>query len=116
VHDPVKAAAALTAGHADMIMLVRPLLADPEYPAKVLSGRANQIVRCNGENYCLKRLMLNMPIRCPVNPRLGNETPEARARRSALANTVESAVLKLSGSRFFMRQMGRLAARRAKRH
>ena len=116
VHDPVKAAEALSAGHADMIMLVRPLLADPEYAVKVLAGRANQIVRCNGENYCLKRLMLNMPIRCPVNPRLGNETTEAQAQRSVITDTVESAVLKLSGSRFFMRQMGRLAARRAKRH
>jgi dimethylglycine catabolism A len=114
----VKAAAALTTGHGDLVMLVRPLLADPDIPLKLMQGRAQDIVRCNTDNECLRRLMMNMPIRCPLNPELGNEAQPSQRRGGfgrLLSARLEATVLKLSSSRFFMRQMQRLAARRAKR-
>jgi 2,4-dienoyl-CoA reductase-like NADH-dependent reductase (Old Yellow Enzyme family) len=118
LHDPVQAAAALAAGHGDLVMLARPMLAEPDYALKLKEGRAQEIVRCNGDNECLRRLMMNMPIRCPLNPELGNEAHPSQRRhgfKRLLSAPIEAAVLKLSSSRFFMRQMQRLAARRAKR-
>jgi 2,4-dienoyl-CoA reductase (NADPH2) len=99
-------------------MLARPMLAEPDYALKLKEGRAREIVRCNGDNECLRRLMMNMPIRCPLNPELGHEAHPSQRRhgfKRLLSAPIEAAVLKLSSSRFFMRQMQRLAARRAKR-
>jgi dimethylglycine catabolism A len=118
IHDPAKAAGAVAAGHGDLIMLARPTLADPDIPLKLKQGRAQDIVRCNSDNECLRRLMMNMPIRCPLNPQLGNEAHPSQRRsgfRRLWSAPIEAAVLKLSSSSFFMRQMQRLAARRAKR-
>ena len=38
--DPQQAADAIAAGHVDATMLARQLLADPDYPRKVIEGRA----------------------------------------------------------------------------
>lgn len=111
IHDPAEAAAAITAGHGDIVMLARPMLADPEYPNKVRQGRLQEIVRCDKGNVCLRRLLTGLPIRCPLNPRLGSETTQ----QSGVSRVVEAAALKLSSSRFFMGQMARLANPRPKR-
>lgn len=100
LHDPAEAAAAIAAGHCDLTMLARPLLADPHYANKVLGGRAAEIVACDENNYCIRRLMLNLPMRCSVNPQMGRESrkggfpplkritqvPIERAKLSAIAS------------------------------
>ena len=75
--DPQQAAQAITAGHADATMLARQLLADPDYPQKVVEGRTSEIVWCDHANSCLRRLVLNVPVACHKNPEMGREDPAA---------------------------------------
>ena len=117
VHDHERAAEIVAAGQADAIMFARPLLADPEYPNKVRSGRAQDIVCCDRDNYCVRRLVMNMPVRCSVNPRMGRESRAPGARPPAsrvLKAPVENAVLSITGSRKVMGLVGKAAARAAK--
>jgi 2,4-dienoyl-CoA reductase (NADPH2) len=74
IHDPHLAADAVAAGHADMISLGRPLLADPEWPNKVREGRVAEIRRCDRDNYCILRLMTGMRPHCKINPQMGRES------------------------------------------
>ncbi|MEO0278694.1 MAG: FAD-dependent oxidoreductase, partial [candidate division WOR-3 bacterium] len=56
---------------ADMIVMVRALLADPDWPMKVERGeRPRPCLRCN---VCLELTAHSFPIRCSVNPTLGRE-------------------------------------------
>ncbi|HWI86602.1 MAG TPA: NADH:flavin oxidoreductase [Sphingomonas sp.] len=117
LHDPLNAADAVAAGHGDMVMLARPMLADPDYANKVRAGQLDRIVRCNRDNYCIRRLTMNMPMRCTVNPRAGRESrgsgkapPIARFARAPL----EWLILGLTGSRMLMGVAGKLAARKRK--
>lgn len=73
VHDPMRAAQAIAEGHGDLLMLARPMLADPDYARKVTEGRFADIVHCDRNGTCMKRLMTGMPIRCTKNPRIGIE-------------------------------------------
>ena len=76
--DPQQAAQAITAGQADATMLARQLLADPDYPVKVVEGRTSEIVWCDHANSCLRRLVLNVPVACHKNPEMGREDPAAK--------------------------------------
>jgi len=69
--------AALGAG-ADLVGMARPLIADPDLPAKLLSGRAAQVrpcVSCNEDCRAFDPVLL-----CSVNPELA---PAGAARRPA---------------------------------
>ena len=69
--------AALAAG-ADLVGMARPLIADPDLPAKLLSGRAAQVrpcVSCNEDCRTFDPVLL-----CSVNPELA---PDGAARRPA---------------------------------
>jgi 2,4-dienoyl-CoA reductase (NADPH2) len=113
IHDPDMAAKAIDADLGDLIVLVRPLIADPDFASKLRDGQLNQIVRCNRENVCLKRLMMNMPVRCPVNPSFGNEAGEPiwkRLQRVAAA-PLEAAALKLSSSKLLTQVATKLKRR-----
>ncbi|MDO4313804.1 MAG: NAD(P)/FAD-dependent oxidoreductase [Eubacteriales bacterium] len=74
-HTPETAAAAVSAGDADFIMMGRPLLADPDLPNKLRSGHREQIrpcLRCN-ERCVNEGLFKVKSISCAVNPRVGHE-------------------------------------------
>ena len=65
---PESLEAALAAG-ADLVGVARPLIADPDFPAKVLTGRAEEIrpcVSCNEDCRAFDPVLL-----CSVNPDLG---------------------------------------------
>ncbi len=87
---PDLAEAALRDGSCDMVMLARPLLADPEWPRKVFAGRVNEIVPCIGDHDgCLNEIVRGGHIQCAVNPRAGFEEyvppqPTRRPRRVAV--------------------------------
>jgi 2,4-dienoyl-CoA reductase (NADPH2) len=69
--------AALAAG-ADLVGVARPLIADPDFPSKLLSGRADEIrpcVSCNEDCRAFDPVLL-----CSVNPDLG---PAPRGPRPA---------------------------------
>jgi 2,4-dienoyl-CoA reductase (NADPH2) len=77
--------AALAAG-ADLVGMARPLIADPDLPAKLLSGRAAQVrpcVSCNEDCRTFDPVLL-----CSVNPELA---PDGAARRPAAPLLVQQA-------------------------
>lgn len=79
-HDPANAAAAIEGGYGDLISFARQMLADPDYARKATSGRAQEIVRCDRQNECVRCMIFGMEVRCSVNPRMGREsrTPGTR--------------------------------------
>ncbi|MFT3721700.1 NADH:flavin oxidoreductase [Pseudorhodoferax sp.] len=117
LHDPAQATRAIADGHGDMVILGRPLLADPNWPRKVRDGLAGEIVVCNRDNHCLHRTMLNLPAQCPLNPEFGNESQQrsqASPLHRLLASSREQAVLKLSGSGRFMQLATKVMLRKKK--
>ena len=87
IRDPALAEEVLRKGQADFIRLGRPLLADPEYPRKALSGRSDEVRPCIRCNECLDRaLARSRPVRCAVNFRCGRESwiPRAMPATAAL--------------------------------
>jgi 2,4-dienoyl-CoA reductase (NADPH2) len=105
-HDPYLAARAIENGEADMTMLARQMLADPEYANKVRRGEVDSIVKCRRDNHCMKRMIMGFPVRCEVNPRMGIESraPGALPPVQRLVQApIEKVVLALSNSRTFMR-------------
>ena len=71
--DPEMGESILEKGEADIIGMNRRLLADPELPRKVAGDRLDDIAPCSACLYCWSRRRRNLPIKCRVNSRLGNE-------------------------------------------
>jgi len=71
---PDLAEQALRDGACDMVMLARPLLADPHWAAKAYAGRVKEIIPCIGDQEgCLNRLFGGGHVECSVNPRTAFE-------------------------------------------
>ncbi|MDR1948477.1 MAG: NAD(P)/FAD-dependent oxidoreductase [Spirochaetaceae bacterium] len=71
---PDLAEQALRDGSCDMVMLGRPLLADPEWPAKAFAGRTAEITPCIGcQEGCINEFVEGGHPQCAVNPRTGFE-------------------------------------------
>jgi 2,4-dienoyl-CoA reductase-like NADH-dependent reductase (Old Yellow Enzyme family)/thioredoxin reductase len=65
----------LRRGQADFVALGRTLLADPDWPAKVASGRLAEVRHCVACNQgCITRLFAQEPIWCTINPEVGRES------------------------------------------
>lgn len=74
INSPVQAEKILADGHADLIAMVRALLADPELPSKARDGRLDDIRPCIACNEgCIGREIRHAPISCTVNPAVGLE-------------------------------------------
>lgn len=71
--DPELGEKILRQGKADFISFARRLLADPELPNKVASGRLEDIAPCTACNTCFSYVGMNRPARCRVNAALGRE-------------------------------------------
>jgi len=64
----------LQRGEADFAAFGRPLLADPDLPAKLAEGRADDVRPCIQCNYCISKILAGgQPVRCAVNPAAGRE-------------------------------------------
>jgi len=115
-YEPEQAARAIEEGHADAIMLGRQLLADPDFPNKVLQNRTEAITWCDHNNSCIRRLMTNIPVRCSLNPEMGREaelagTPEPLVTR--IKRPVDKAFVAAAGSPLLMSIADRLAKAKA---
>ncbi|MFT4123140.1 MAG: NAD-binding protein [Microbacteriaceae bacterium] len=67
----------LADGHADLIGMARPHIADPDIARKGAAGhRARSCIACN--QGCVARLEKTLPIRCVVNPEVGLEREWSR--------------------------------------
>ncbi|MGL6160652.1 FAD-dependent oxidoreductase [Microbulbifer sp.] len=75
INMPQVAEAVLAAGHADMISMARPFLADAEFVNKAAENRADEINTCIGCNQaCLDHTFELKLTSCLVNPRACHET------------------------------------------
>lgn len=88
IRDPEQIEDILSGGKADLVVLGRPQLADPDYVNKVLSGRADTIRHCLSCEYCLDTLDDDRAIRCAVNPETGRELEFTRIEKSACQKRV----------------------------
>ncbi len=90
INTPEVAEKVLAEGHADMVSMARPFLADPAFVAKAAAGRAREIAPCIACNQaCLDHTFSGRITSCLVNPRAGNETlleirPAAAPKRIAI--------------------------------
>lgn len=90
INTPEVAEQILADGHADMVSMARPFLADPEFVKKAEEGRADEINTCIGCNQaCLDHVFINRRASCLVNPRACFETelnylPAPRIRKIAV--------------------------------
>jgi len=74
INTPEVAEKILTDGHANMVSMARPFLADPEFPKKAMEGRADEINTCIACNQaCLDHVFKRKTASCMVNPRACNE-------------------------------------------
>ncbi|MFE2516650.1 FAD-dependent oxidoreductase [Streptomyces mirabilis] len=75
INTPELAEQLLADGHADMVSLARPMLADPDFVAKAAAGRPEAINTCIGCNQaCLDHTFSGKITSCLVNPRACHET------------------------------------------
>jgi 2,4-dienoyl-CoA reductase (NADPH2) len=71
--DPVIGERVLRQHKADFIGMARRLLADPDLPNKIASGKYLDIRPCTACMYCTSRIRTYNPIACQVNAALGKE-------------------------------------------
>jgi 2-enoate reductase len=72
---PDLAEKALKDGKCDMVMLGRPLLADPELPNKAYKGEVKDICPCIGcQEACINEFIEGGHPQCAINPRTGFES------------------------------------------
>lgn len=75
INTPEEAEKALASGHADMVSMARPFLADPEFVVKAEREQAQTINTCIGCNQaCLDNIFKGKRATCLVNPRACYET------------------------------------------
>jgi 2,4-dienoyl-CoA reductase (NADPH2) len=75
INMPEVAEQILADGHADMVSMARPFLADPELVIKAEQGREDEINTCIGCNQaCLDHIFSRKLTSCLVNPRACHET------------------------------------------
>jgi 2-enoate reductase len=74
LQHPTVAEKVLEEGKADFIAIGRGLLADPDWPNKVMEGRLEDIRPCIGDNDgCIGQLSSGRATSCTVNPACGHE-------------------------------------------
>ena len=90
INMPAVAEQVLGDGHADLVSMARPMLADPELVLKALEGREDEINTCIACNQaCLDHTFTGKEVSCLVNPRACHETvlnyePTTAAKRIAV--------------------------------
>lgn len=73
---PEEAEGMLEDGIADMAILGRQLICDPEWANKARTGREEDIRPCLSCNNCIHHSSLMQPIRCAINPLAGRESED----------------------------------------
>lgn len=84
--DPELAEEIVASGEADMILIGRGLIAEPDWPNLVREGRADELRPCIACNACVDLVGRGERARCSVNPEVGRERtweikPAATPRR-----------------------------------
>ena len=71
--DPAQMEEIIASGQADIVVMGRALLADPEIPAKVMANRGDEVIKCLRCFVCMAERPVTQTRRCAVNPRIGRE-------------------------------------------
>ena len=71
--DPALAAEIVTSGEADLVLLGRALIAEPDWPRKVETERFDELRPCIACNACVDLVGRGERARCSVNPEAGRE-------------------------------------------
>ena len=71
--DPKQMEEILASGKADVIYMARQLLADPEFPNKVMAGQGDETIKCIRCLSCMAERRVTQTRRCSVEPRIGRE-------------------------------------------
>jgi 2,4-dienoyl-CoA reductase-like NADH-dependent reductase (Old Yellow Enzyme family)/thioredoxin reductase len=71
--DPDQMEEIIASGKADVVYMGRGLLADPEFPQKVMANKANQCIQCLRCFVCMAERPVTQTRRCSINPRVGRE-------------------------------------------
>ena len=87
INTPEMAEHVLASGHADMISMARPMLADADFVLKASEGRSDEINTCIGCNQaCLDHIFSMKIATCVVNPRACYETELIFKETNAVKN------------------------------
>lgn len=74
VTHPLEAEQILASGQADLIIMTRALLADPQMPQKAMAGQLDDIRLCRGYNEgCIDRIYTGRGVTCVQNAMIGRE-------------------------------------------
>ncbi len=74
INDPMLADKLIADGAADACVIVRELLAEPEFVNKAQQGRIDDIRPCVYWNEgCIRRIFVGLPASCQINAAMGNE-------------------------------------------
>ena len=73
IHTPELGEQLLANGQADLVAMARPLLADPHFANKVISGKHKNIRRCISCENCIDSMQTQDNLRCAINPLSGRE-------------------------------------------
>jgi dimethylglycine catabolism A len=83
VNDPTVAERLLKEGHADLCIMNRALIADPDFPNKAKEGRLDDIRQCMGYNQgCIDRIYTGRGVNCVQNAVIGREKDWAELPRA----------------------------------
>jgi len=93
INQPQEAEAILAAGHADMTVMTRALICDPELPVKTAQGRLDDIRACIGCNQaCIGHFHAGYPISCIQFPESGRERDFPRGGDPGFARHAPAAI------------------------
>jgi 2,4-dienoyl-CoA reductase-like NADH-dependent reductase (Old Yellow Enzyme family)/thioredoxin reductase len=74
--DPELTEELLASGKADFIAMARALLADPDLPGKLRTGRENDVIKCMRCLHCFSTVQTYGKFYCAINPRTGRAYEE----------------------------------------
>ncbi|MBL7213033.1 MAG: FAD-dependent oxidoreductase [Desulfobacteraceae bacterium] len=93
ISTPQMAEEILANGQADIIGLMRPLICDPDFPAKAREGRVDEIRLCVRDNQgCIGRINRSRTLGCIQNPDVGFEDCRLRIADCGMKNTDQSLI------------------------
>lgn len=89
INDPTLAERVLQEGQADLCIMNRALIADPDFPNKAREGRLDDVRQCMGYNEgCIDRIYQGLGVTCVQNAVIGREAEWAELPRAATPQRV----------------------------
>jgi 2,4-dienoyl-CoA reductase-like NADH-dependent reductase (Old Yellow Enzyme family)/thioredoxin reductase len=78
----------IASGQADVIEIARGLIADPDIPRKIRTGKSDEINKCLKCLNCFSNLVANGQFHCAINPETGREAEIAFAKPPSVKKRV----------------------------